>query len=198
MDEEMASMIRFGVYRRVPKSAAGNRQILGCRWVYKRKINKLGQVHRYRGRLVAQGFLQRAYDSYQPDETFSPVEDSLRLFLSVCAAANLRIFQADVKAAFLQAPLSERIYMKAPPGYSSVSESGEEEILELSSAIHGLKQSSAVFWTAMNAHLISKGFTSILGDPCLFKKKLANGKVIIACTYIDDVTYGVSDQPSYG
>jgi hypothetical protein len=55
MAEEMASMIRFGVYRRVPKSTAGNRQILGCRWVYKRKVNKLGQVHRYRARLVAQG-----------------------------------------------------------------------------------------------------------------------------------------------
>ena len=46
----------------------------------------------------------------------------------------------------------------------------------------------------MNTHLVSKGFVSILGDPCLFKKTLADGKVILACTYIDDVTYGVSDQ----
>ena len=78
--------------------------------------------------VVAQGFAQRAYDSYNPEETFSPVvhKDTLRLFLSVCAAKNLRIYQADVKAAFLQAPLSERIYMRAPPGYSSVNEGGEE------------------------------------------------------------------------
>jgi hypothetical protein len=185
MDDEMAAMVEFGVYRRVPKSAAGTRQILGCRWVYKRKVNKQGQVCRYRARLVAQGFAQRAYDSYNPEETFSPVvhKDTLRLFLSVCAAQNLRIYQADVKAAFLQAPLSERIYMRAPPGYSSVNEGGEEEILELSSAIYGLKQSSACFWTAMNAHLVSKGFVSILGDPCLFKKKLADGKIILACTF---------------
>jgi hypothetical protein len=64
MDDEMAAMVKFGVYRRVPKSAAGTRQILGCRWVYKRKVDKLGQVSRYRARLVAQGFAQRAYDSY--------------------------------------------------------------------------------------------------------------------------------------
>ena len=186
MDDEMASMVRFGVYRRVPKSAAGTRQFLGCRWVYKRKVNKFGQVCRYRARLVAQGFLQRAYDSYQPDETFSPVvhKDTLRLFLAVCAAQNLQVYQADVKAAFLQAPLTECIYMRAPPGYSSVAGGGEEEILELSSAIYGLKQSSACFWTAMNAHLISKGFTSILGDPCLFKKTLADGRVILACTIL--------------
>ena len=196
MDDEIAAMVKFGVYRRVPKSAAGTRQILGCRWVYKRKVNKHGQVCRYRARLVAQGFAQRAYDSYQPDETFSPVvhKDTLRLFLSVCAAENLRIYQADVKAAFLQAPLTERIFMKAPPGYSTIAVNGEEEILELSSAIYGLKQSAACFWTAMNAHLLTKGFVSILGDPCLFKKKLSDGKVILACTYIDDVTYGVSDQ----
>jgi hypothetical protein len=109
-------------------------------------------------------------------------KDTLRLFLSVCAPENLRIYQAQVKAAFLQAPLSERIYMRAPPGNSTIAETGEEEILELSSAIYGLRQSSACFWTALNTHLLSKGFVSILGDPCLFKKKLANGKVILACS----------------
>ena len=195
MDDEIASMVRFGVYRRLPKSAAGHRQILGCRWVFKRKVNKQGIVVRYRSRLVAQGFLQRPYDSYQPDETFSPVvhKDTLRLFLSVCAAEDLIIYQCDVKSAFLQAPLNEKIYMRAPPGYSSVAENGEEEILELSSAIYGLKQSSACFWTAMHVHLVANGFVSILGDPCLFKKVLPNGKKILAAVYVDDVSVGVSD-----
>ena len=126
MDDEIFSMTRFGVYRRLPKSAAGNRQVLGCRWVYKRKVNKYGVVVRYRARLVAQGFRQRVFDSYQPDETFSPVvhKDTLRVFLSICAAMNLRIFQCDVKSAFLQAPLSEKIYMKAPPGYTGVTATG--------------------------------------------------------------------------
>jgi len=94
MDDEMRSMERFGVYRRVPRSAARGRQILGCRWVYKRKVNKFGQVCRYRARLVAQGFLQRAFDSYQPDVTYSPVvhKDTLRMFLSLCAAEDLEVY----------------------------------------------------------------------------------------------------------
>jgi len=53
MDDEIVSMTKFGVYKQLPKSAAGNRQILGCRWVYKRKTNKNGEVVRYRARLVA-------------------------------------------------------------------------------------------------------------------------------------------------
>ena len=69
---------------------------------------------------------------------------------------------------------------------------GEEEILELSRAIYGLKQSSACFFDAMHEHLVAKGYVSILGDPCLFRKVLPDGGIIMACTYIDDVTYGVS------
>ena len=101
MDDEIVTMTKFGVYKKLPESAAGNRQILGCRWVYKRKTNKNGEVVRYRARLVAQGYRQREYDSFDPNSIFSPVvhKDTLRMFLSICAAENLRIFQADVKDA---------------------------------------------------------------------------------------------------
>ena len=44
----------------------------------------------------------------------------------------------------------------------------------------------------MHEHLVAKGYVSILGDPCLFRKVLPDGGIIMACTYIDDVTYGVS------
>jgi len=60
MDEEMASMSSLGVYVRVPMSVANGRQILGCRWVYKRKTDKNGVVTRYRARLVAQGYRQKS------------------------------------------------------------------------------------------------------------------------------------------
>jgi hypothetical protein len=196
MRDEMKSMERFGVYKRVHRSAAQGHQILGCRWVYKRKSNRFGVITRYRARLVAQGFLQRAYDSFQPDELYSPVvhKDTLRMFLSLCAAENLQVFQADVKAAFLQAPLRETIFLRCPPGFESKAGDGSDEVLALEKAVYGLKQSSAAFWEAMNAHLTALGYKSILGDPCLFRKVLPDGRVILVCTYIDDVTYGVSDQ----
>jgi hypothetical protein len=195
MNDEMESMIRFGVFNRVQRTVAKGRQILGCKWVYKRKTNKQGIVYRYRSRLVCQGFRQKPFDSFQPDETFSPVvhKDSLRLFLSVSAAENLTIYQADVKAAFLQAPLKEKIYVKCPPGYETYDENGEEEVLEMNSACYGLKQSSACFWTAVHTHLVENGYIPTLGDPCLFKKILENGKPILVCCYVDDLTYSAPD-----
>jgi len=44
----------------------------------------------------------------------------------------------------------------------------------------------------MHEHFAAKGCVSILGDPCLFRKVLPDGGIIMACTYIDDVTYGAS------
>ena len=108
-------------------------------------------------------------NSYQPDECYSPVvsKDTLRLLLSVAAAKNPRLYTADVTAAFLQAPLEERIYMRCPDGYVSTTANGEEEVLELRNAIYGLHQSSAAFWTVLHQHLVNEGFKSVLGDPCL-------------------------------
>jgi len=195
MDDEMLSMSRFGVYKRVPKSAARGRQVLGCKWVLKRKRDQYGHITRYRARLVAQGFLQRPYDSYDPDATYSPVvhRDTLRLFLSLCAAENLQVFQTDVKAAFLQADLAEKIYLRAPPGYNYKTADGEDEVLELSRAIYGIKQASSCFWEALSTHLLSLGHEPILGDPCLFRKVLPDGRILLTCTYVDDLITGVTD-----
>jgi len=40
------------------------------------------------------------------------------------------------------------------------------------------------------------GFKNVLGDPCLFKRVLPDGQVIMACTYVDDVTFACSSQDS--
>ena len=195
MDEEMRSMDRFGVFRRVPRSAAKGRQILGCGWVYKRKVNKFGEVVRYRGRLVARGCSQRPFDSFDPTHTYSPVchKDTLRLFLSVCAAENLQVRKCDVTATFLQADLEETIFMRMPPGYACTID-GEEAVMELKRAVYGLKQASAAFYTAMDSHLKSKGFVPTLGDPCLYRRVNSDGSVILACCYVDDVLFGVADS----
>jgi len=46
----------------------------------------------------------------------------------------------------------------------------------------------------MHEYLVANGYVSILGDPCLFRKVLPDGGIVMACTYIDDVTYGASSS----
>jgi len=67
----------------------------------------------------------------------------------------------------------------------------------LSKAIYGLKQSSACFWSAMSQHLIANGFESLLGDPCLLKKAMPDGGIILAATYVDDISFSCSNEKEH-
>ena len=194
--EEINTLIVMGVAEKVPISEADFLQLLYNMWVFKYKINENGVVTRYRARIVAQGNRQRPGESYDPKETTSPTvsKSSLRTMLAMCAQRDLKVFQADVKAAFLQAPLKERIYMRAPQGFEERTASGEEVVYRLNKAIYGLKQAAACFWGELSAHLVSKGYKAATGESCLFTRKMPDGSDIILCTYVDDITFGVSSD----
>ena len=50
MDDGSVPVTKFGVYKPPPRPAAGNKRIFGARWIYKRMVNKFGEVYRYRAR----------------------------------------------------------------------------------------------------------------------------------------------------
>ena len=53
-------------------------------------------------------------------ETFSPVskKDSLRIIMALVAHFDLELHQMDVKIAFLNGSLEEKVYMDQPEGFS--------------------------------------------------------------------------------
>nr|GEZ21827.1 hypothetical protein [Tanacetum cinerariifolium] len=75
------------------------------------------QKPRYKVRLVARGFTQRACNDY--NEVFSPVvrHTSIRVILALTACKDYELEQLDVKTAFLHGNLEEVIYMRQPPRY---------------------------------------------------------------------------------
>ena len=92
---------------------------IGCKWVFKKKIDMEGNVQTYKARLVAKGFKQIHGIDY--DETFSPVAmvKSLRILLAIAAYHDYEIWQMDVKTAFLNGSLEEDVYMTQPEGFVS-------------------------------------------------------------------------------
>ena len=65
----MNSMASNGVWDllELPNGA----KIIGCKWVYKTKKDSLGNIERYKARLIANGFTQNEGINYK--ETFSPI-----------------------------------------------------------------------------------------------------------------------------
>ena len=80
------------------------KKTIGVKWVYKLKKNEKGEVERYKARLVVKGYSQRQGIDY--DEVFGPVAhmEIIRLLISLAALNQWRIFQMDVKSAFLNLP----------------------------------------------------------------------------------------------
>ena len=90
---------------------------IGVKWVYKTKSNVEGKIDRHKARLVVKGYKQKQGRDY--DETFALVErmEIVRTMLSIAAQHKWKIYQMDVKSAFLNGVLKEEVYVEKPPSY---------------------------------------------------------------------------------
>ena len=91
-----------------------NHKAIGVKWVYKIKRTAKGEVSRYKARLVAKGYKQKYGIDYE--EIFAPVArlDTVRLLIALAAHHNLKLYQLDVKTAFLNGILEEKVYIHQP------------------------------------------------------------------------------------
>ncbi|GKD31356.1 zinc finger, CCHC-type containing protein [Tanacetum coccineum] len=90
---------------------------LGCKWIFKRKLNVDGTIKKFKARLVIQGFRQKLRIDYF--DTYAPVAciSTIRLLIAMTSIHNLIIHQMDVKTVFLNGELDEEVYMNQPQGF---------------------------------------------------------------------------------
>nr|GEY05714.1 retrovirus-related Pol polyprotein from transposon TNT 1-94 [Tanacetum cinerariifolium] len=81
------------------------------------KLDKNDAVSRNNVRLVAQGYNQQEGIDY--DETYAPVTrlESIRILLAYDCALDFKLFQMDVKSAFLNGFINEEVYVAQPSGF---------------------------------------------------------------------------------
>ena len=89
MKFEMESMYTNQVWELV--DAPRGVKPIGCKWVFKKKIDMYGNVVTYKARLAAKGFTHRQGIDYE--ETFSPVSmlKSICILLAITAYNNYEI-----------------------------------------------------------------------------------------------------------
>jgi len=115
MKEELSQFERNKVWNLVPNNQA--KTIIGTRWVFINKLDEEGKVVRNKARLVSQGYNQQEGIDY--DETFAPVArlEAIIILLAYAAHKSIKLFQMDVKIAFLNGFLNEEVYVSQPPGF---------------------------------------------------------------------------------
>lgn len=98
-----------------------NANIIPSGYTFRRKRNEDRKITRHKARLITKGYEQRHGIDYF--ETYAPTvrPATLRILLSLAAQKSASVDQADVKNAYLNAPLKdgEEIYMKLPPLYNN-------------------------------------------------------------------------------
>ena len=157
-----------------------------CKWVFKRKKDQNGNVTRYKARLVARGYSQ--IQGLDFTETFAPVVrfTTLLAFLKFVAINNWSIKQFDVERAYLNAILSEEIYMEAPPGMDI----DHNKCLRLPKSLYGLRQSAKAWYDLLQTILKQAGLKRNESEWGLFV-----GKDAIAVIYVDNcLCTGISEE----
>ncbi|KAL9253956.1 Retrovirus-related Pol polyprotein from transposon RE1-like protein [Drosera capensis] len=98
----------------------------------------LGAVIRNKARLVAKGYSQE--EGIDFDETFAPVArlEAIRIFLAYAAYQGFKIYQMDVKSAFLNEKLQEEVYVEQPLVFEDYEY--PNHVYRLDKTLYGLKQ----------------------------------------------------------
>ncbi|KAG7564376.1 Ribonuclease H-like superfamily [Arabidopsis suecica] len=186
--EEIDSMAKNEVWDIVPLPE--RHKAVGCKWIFKTKLDCDGNVERYKARLVAKGFNQKEGIDYS--ETFSPVsrKDSFRIIMALVAHYDLELHQMDVKTAFLNGDLKEEVYMRQPEGF--IIEGQKDMVCKLKKSIYGLKQASRQWYLKFDEIITKFGFKENIVDPCIYLK-ISGSKFIFLVLYVDDILLASSD-----
>nr|GEU59520.1 putative zinc finger, CCHC-type [Tanacetum cinerariifolium] len=163
---------------------------VGCKWVYKTKLDQKGNIERFKARLVSKGYTQKEGIDY--NETFSLVsrKDSLRIVMALVAHYDLELHQMDVKIEFLNSDLHEDDYMTQPEGF--MVKGKEHMVCKLKRSIYGLKQASRQWYMKFHEVMSKFQFKKNTVDQSIYLK-LSGSKFIILVLYVDDIILASND-----
>jgi len=159
-------------------------KVIGVKWIYRTKLNADNSINKHKAMLVVKGYAQIFGVDYS--DTFAPVArlDTIRLLLTISAQKGWKVFQLDVKSAFLNEVLQEEIYVEQPDGF--VIQGAEDKVYLLQKALYGLKQAPRAWYNQIDEHLLNLGFVKSLSEATLYVK-LKDNDVLIVSLYVDDL-----------
>ena len=103
--------------------------------------------------------------------------------LTVMALLDWEGRQLDVEIAFLEAGVTEELYVELPDEYCD----SPNQIGRLQKTMYGLMHAGLLWSKKFGGELIVKGFERSQADPCVFRQKHLGKVVVIIMVYVDDL-----------
>jgi hypothetical protein len=135
MQEELNNFKRNKMWYLVERP---KQNIVGTKWMFCSKQDERGVVTRNKARLVVKGYSQ--VEGLNFEETFALVAslESIHILLAYVTHHDFRLYQIDVKNAFLNGPIKEKIYVEQPPGFED--QEYPNHVYKFHKTLYGLKQ----------------------------------------------------------
>jgi hypothetical protein len=115
--------------------------------------------------------------------------DTLRAILALVLLKKLKLQQMDVKGAYLNGILKEKIYMQQPEGCDDRT----GWICRLIKMLYGLQQAGREWNKQVDDKLRKRGYSPLLSDPCIYVRW--NGNEFAIMIWVDDMLlFALSDE----
>jgi hypothetical protein len=188
MQEELNNFKRNEVWSLVERP---KQNVVGTKWVFRNKQDENGVVTRNKARLVAKGYSQ--VEGLDFDQTFAPVArlESIRILAAYATQHNFKLYQMDIKSAFLNGPIKKEVYVEQPPGFEE--EAYPNHVYKLHKALYALKQALRAWYECLRDFLIENGFKIGKADSTLFTRKVGND-LFVCQIYVDDIIFGSTNK----
>ena len=115
MNDELDQIEKNQNWELVPRPKSIN--VVGTKLVFKNKFNEVGQVIRNKARPICKWYAQ--VEGVDFEETFAHVErlEPIRMFWAFACYKNFKVYQTDVKYAFLNGELEDEVYIEQCEGF---------------------------------------------------------------------------------
>jgi hypothetical protein len=125
--------------------------VVGTKWVFRNKQDEFGVVTRNNARFVAKVYSQ--VEGLDFKETFPPVArlESIRILLVYATHHDFKLYQMDVKSAFLNGRIKEEVYVEQPLGFEDLEY--PNHVYTLHKTLYGSKQAPGEWYECLRDFL---------------------------------------------
>nr|GEW24898.1 retrovirus-related Pol polyprotein from transposon TNT 1-94 [Tanacetum cinerariifolium] len=156
IQEELNQFVADDIWELVPQPK--NMKTIGTKWVFRNKLDENGIVS----------------------------QNKARILLAYACALDSKLFQMDVKSAFLNGFINEELYVAQPPGFIDFEKL--DHVYKLKKALYGLKQAPKDWYDRLKAFLIKHKYKIGMIDNTLFTMKKSSNLIIVQI-YVDDIIF---------
>jgi hypothetical protein len=158
-NDKIESLQKNGTWKEVPISYYAKTCMLPGTCIFRRKCTPDGTISKYKPRYFVWGDPQENIQ-----ETFAPVVAwrTVWLFLVLSRTLCWKTCTIDFSSAFIQAPLSDPVWIHVPCGFHS--EKGHNTSLQHLKSLYGLSVAPRLWYQHLSEALRKEGFKTCAND----------------------------------